>query len=59
MGGGRAKRGKGMEEIRAANCLTNKDGGGGGWIAVNRQPLKAGQEGRGRDARTGGRRRRA
>jgi 5-methyltetrahydrofolate--homocysteine methyltransferase len=48
-----------MEAIRAANFLTNNDEGGGAWIEFNKQPPKAGQEGRGRAGRTGGRRRRA
>jgi len=47
-----------MEAIRAANFLTNNDAHGGEWIRFNKQPPKAGNEGRGRDARTGGRRRR-
>jgi 5-methyltetrahydrofolate--homocysteine methyltransferase len=51
--------GKEMEAIRAANFLTNNDDGGGAWISFNRQPPKAGEEGRGRAGRVGGRKRRA
>ena len=52
------KPGKEMEAIRAANFLTNNDAHGGEWIRFNKQPPKAGEEGRGRAGRTGGRRRR-
>ncbi|MBS0122752.1 methyltetrahydrofolate cobalamin methyltransferase [Thetidibacter halocola] len=58
MGSTLPRPGKEMEAIRAANFLMNQDDGGGAWIAFNRQPPKAGQEGRGREGRTGGRRRR-
>ncbi|GAA4229572.1 5-methyltetrahydrofolate--homocysteine methyltransferase [Sagittula marina] len=58
MGSTTAKPGKEMEAIRAANLLMNQDGGGGAWIEFNKQAPKAGQEGRGRAGRTGGRRRR-
>jgi 5-methyltetrahydrofolate--homocysteine methyltransferase len=46
-----------MEAIRAANFLTNNDDGGQAWITMNREAPKAGQEGRGRAGRVGGRRR--
>ncbi len=59
LGSTKAKAGKEMEAIRAANFLTNNDDGGAAWIEFNKQPPKAGQEGRGRAGRTGGRRRRA
>jgi len=52
------KAGKEMEAIRAANFLTNNDPHGGNWIKHNKPPAKAGEEGRGRAGRTGGRRRR-
>ncbi|MFX0545835.1 methyltetrahydrofolate cobalamin methyltransferase [Roseovarius sp. S1116L3] len=52
------KPGSEMEAIRAANFLTNNDAHGGEWIRFNKQPPKAGEEGRGRAGRTGGRRRR-
>jgi len=48
-----------MEAIRAANFLTDNDPHGQMWIASNKVAPKAGQEGRGRAGRTGGRRRRA
>ena len=59
MGSTATLAGKEMEAIRAANFLTNNDEGGGEWIKFNRLPVKAGQEGRGRSGRSGGRRRRA
>ncbi|WP_121629782.1 methyltetrahydrofolate cobalamin methyltransferase [Tropicibacter alexandrii] len=59
MGSTQPRAGKEMEAIRAANFLTNNDDGGAAWIEFNRQAPKAGQEGRGRAGRTGGRRRRA
>ena len=49
--------GKEMEAIRAANFLFNHDPHGGEWIKFNKVAPKAGQEGRGRAGRTGGRRR--
>jgi 5-methyltetrahydrofolate--homocysteine methyltransferase len=52
------RAGKEMEAIRAANFLTNNDPNGSAWIRTNKQPVKAGNEGRGRGARVGGRRRR-
>ena len=52
------RAGKEMEAIRAANFLTNNDEGGGEWIKTNKIAPKAGQEGRGREGRSGGRRRR-
>ncbi len=52
------KAGSEMEAIRAANFLTNNDAHGGEWIRFNKQPPKAGEEGRGRAGRVGGRRRR-
>jgi 5-methyltetrahydrofolate--homocysteine methyltransferase len=59
MGSTKPRPGKEMEAIRAANFLMNQDAGGAAWIEFNRQAPKAGQEGRGRAGRTGGRRRRA
>ena len=59
LGSTKPKPGKEMEAIRAANFLTNNDDGGGAWIEFNKQPPKAGHEGRGRAGRVGGRRRRA
>ncbi|MFK7753952.1 MAG: methyltetrahydrofolate cobalamin methyltransferase [Sedimentitalea sp.] len=59
LGSTKSKAGKEMEAIRAANFLTNNDPHGGEWIRTNKQPPKAGEEGRGRAGRTGGRRRRA
>jgi 5-methyltetrahydrofolate--homocysteine methyltransferase len=59
MGSTLPRPGKEMEAIRAANFLMNQDDGGAAWIEFNRQAPKAGQEGRGRAGRTGGRRRRA
>jgi 5-methyltetrahydrofolate--homocysteine methyltransferase len=47
-----------MEAIRAANFLFNRDPHGSEWIRTNKIAPKVGQEGRGRDARAGGRRRR-
>ncbi|MGR3501213.1 methyltetrahydrofolate cobalamin methyltransferase [Pseudaestuariivita sp.] len=58
LGSTKPRAGKEMEAIRAANFLTNNDEGGGNWIAFNRAPPKAGEEGRGRGGRAGGRRRR-
>ncbi|MDG1803157.1 MAG: dihydropteroate synthase, partial [Paracoccaceae bacterium] len=52
------RAGKEMEAIRAANFLTDNDPSGGEWIQFNRVPPKAGEEGRGRGGRSGGRRRR-
>ncbi len=52
------KSGTEMEAIRAANFLTNNDPHGGEWIRVNKLPPKAGEEGRGRAGRVGGRKRR-
>ena len=59
LGSTKPRAGKEMEAIRAANLLTNNDPHGGAWIAANKAPAKAGEEGRGRGGRTGGRRRRA
>ncbi|PVA06062.1 methyltetrahydrofolate cobalamin methyltransferase [Thalassorhabdomicrobium marinisediminis] len=59
MGSTKPRAGKEMEAVRAANFLTNNDDGGEAWITMNREAPKAGQEGRGRAGRTGGRRRRA
>ncbi|MEP3333983.1 methyltetrahydrofolate cobalamin methyltransferase [Sedimentitalea sp.] len=59
MGSTKPLAGKEMEAIRAANFLTNNDPHGGEWIRTNKLPVKAGEEGRGRAGRTGGRRRRA
>jgi 5-methyltetrahydrofolate--homocysteine methyltransferase len=52
------KSGSEMEAIRAANFLTNNDPHGGEWIRYNKPPAKAGEEGRGRAGRVGGRKRR-
>jgi 5-methyltetrahydrofolate--homocysteine methyltransferase len=57
LGSTKPRAGKEMEAIRAANFLTNNDEGGAAWINFNRLAPKAGQEGRGRAGRTGGRRR--
>ncbi|MGB7241685.1 MAG: methyltetrahydrofolate cobalamin methyltransferase [Sulfitobacter sp.] len=58
LGSTQSRPGKEMEAIRAANFLTNNDPHGTDWIAFNKVAPKAGQEGRGRGARVGGRRRR-
>ena len=58
MGSTQSRAGKEMEAIRAANFLTNNDPHGGAWIEFNKVAPKAGQEGRGRGGRVGGRRRR-
>ena len=52
------KSGSEMEAIRAANFLTNNDPHGSEWIRCNKLPPKAGEEGRGRAGRVGGRKRR-
>ncbi len=57
MGSTKPCAGKEMEAIRAANFLTNNDEGGADWIRTNKVAPKAGQEGRGRAGRKGGRRR--
>ena len=57
LGSTRSRPGKEMEAIRAANFLTDNDPHGGEWIRFNKMPVKAGDEGRGRAGRTGGRRR--
>jgi 5-methyltetrahydrofolate--homocysteine methyltransferase len=59
IGSTKPRSGKEMEAIRAANFLTNNDEGGGEWIRANKVAPKAGQEGRGREGRAGGRRRRS
>ncbi|MEP1519086.1 MULTISPECIES: methyltetrahydrofolate cobalamin methyltransferase [Ascidiaceihabitans] len=59
IGSTQARAGKEMEAIRAANFLTDNDPHGGDWISFNKVAPKAGQEGRGRAGRTGGRRRKA
>jgi 5-methyltetrahydrofolate--homocysteine methyltransferase len=59
MGSTLPRAGKEMEAIRAANFLTNNDPHGAEWIRTNKVAPKAGEEGRGRAGRTGGRRRRA
>ena len=46
-----------MEAIRAANFLFDRDPHGTEWIKFNKVAPKAGQEGRGRAGRKGGRRR--
>jgi 5-methyltetrahydrofolate--homocysteine methyltransferase len=58
MGSTHARAGKEMEAIRAANFLFDRDPHGGEWIRTNKVAPKAGEEGRGRAGRTGGRRRR-
>ena len=57
LGSTKARAGKEMEAIRAANFLTNNDEGGAEWIKFNKPAGDAGEGGRGR--RGGGRRRRA
>ncbi|MCQ0092805.1 methyltetrahydrofolate cobalamin methyltransferase [Roseovarius sp. M141] len=52
------KSGSEMEAIRAANFLTNNDAHGSEWIKFNKAAPKAGEEGRGRAGRVGGRKRR-
>ncbi len=59
LGSTKPRAGKEMEAILAANFLTNNDPHGANWIKFNKAPPKAGEEGRGRAGRTGGRRRRA
>ncbi len=59
MGSTRPRAGKEMEAIRAANFLTDNDPHGAEWIRTNKVAPKAGDEGRGRGGRAGGRRRRA
>ena len=58
MGSTLPRAGKEMEAIRAANFLANNDPHGAEWIRTNKVAPKAGEEGRGRGGRTGGRRRR-
>ncbi len=57
MGSTKPRAGSEMTAIRAANFLTNNDPSGTAWILSNREAPKAGQEGRGRAGRAGGRRR--
>ena len=57
MGSTLPKPGKEMEAIRAANFLFDRDPHGSDWIKFNKVAPKAGQEGRGRAGRVGGRRR--
>jgi 5-methyltetrahydrofolate--homocysteine methyltransferase len=57
MGSTLPRPGKEMEAIRAANFLFDRDPHGGDWIKFNKVAPKAGQEGRGRAGRVGGRRR--
>ena len=57
MGSTKPRAGKEMEAIRAANFLFDRDPHGAEWIKSNKVAPKAGQEGRGRGGRTGGRRR--
>ena len=54
MGSTKARAGKEMEAIRAANFLLNQDEGGAAWIAFNKDPDAAPAGARGR--RSGGRR---
>ncbi|THD75026.1 methyltetrahydrofolate cobalamin methyltransferase [Thalassobius vesicularis] len=56
LGSTKARPGKEMEAIRAANLLTNNDPHGGEWIKFNKAPDAAGEAAGGR--RGGGRRRR-
>ncbi|MEO9630613.1 MAG: dihydropteroate synthase, partial [Sulfitobacter sp.] len=58
LGSTKPRPGKEMEAIRAANFLFDRDPHGSAWIEFNKVAPKAGQEGRGRAGRTGGRRRR-
>ena len=58
LGSTKARAGKEMEAIRAANLLTNNDPHAIDWIRTNKPPGQEG-EGRGRGGRSGGRRRRA
>ena len=55
MGSTKARSGKEMEAIRAANFLTNNDPNGSEWIRTNKDPNAAKGAGR---VREGGRRRR-
>ncbi|WP_372993112.1 dihydropteroate synthase [Sulfitobacter sp.] len=57
LGSTKATPGKEMEAIRAANFLYDRDPNGTDWIKFNKVAPKAGQEGRGRAGRVGGRRR--
>jgi len=57
LGSTKARPGKEMEAIRAANFLTNNDPHGSTWIRTNKPPSADG-EGGGRGGRSGGRRRR-
>jgi 5-methyltetrahydrofolate--homocysteine methyltransferase len=57
LGSTKARPGKEMEAIRAANFLTDNDPHGSTWISFNKDPNAAAEGARGR--RTGGRRRRA
>jgi len=57
MGSTKPRAGKEMEAIRAANFLFDRDPHGAEWINFNKVAPKAGQEGRGRAGRKGGRRR--
>jgi len=50
LGSTKARPGKEMEAIMAANFLTNNDPHGGNWIKFNKAPPKPGDE-----VRTGGR----
>ncbi len=58
LGSTKPRAGKEMEAIRAANFLFDRDPHGSAWIEFNKVAPKAGQEGRGRGGRAGGRRRR-
>ncbi|KZY50919.1 methyltetrahydrofolate cobalamin methyltransferase [Sulfitobacter sp. KE29] len=58
LGSTKPRPGKEMEAIRAANFLFDRDPHGSAWIEFNKSAPKAGQEGRGRAGRSGGRRRR-
>ena len=57
MGSTKPRAGREMEAIRAANFLFDRDPHGAEWIKSNKVAPKAGQEGRGRGGRAGGRRR--
>ncbi len=59
MGSTKARPGKEMEAIRAANLLCNQDAHGANWIAFNKPGGAGGDAAGGRRGRSGGRRRRA
>ncbi|MFV0513890.1 MAG: methyltetrahydrofolate cobalamin methyltransferase [Jhaorihella sp.] len=59
LGSTKPRAGSEMMAIRAANLLTDNDSHGTEWIRFNKPSSAAGDEGRGRGGRSGGRRRRA